>query len=250
MHSRKLKTHFKFLEADTSQRTCTPNRCKVCSRRFNEKRALTSHLLRHTDESNRKFVCEKCNKRFTRQHILNRHLIDVHPIGISNFICEFCQKRYVNWLRLSFLQRSRNFSSVVFSSFKLDQTLKTHILRVHERVEERICDICARIFKSKEGFQDHMLSHRETKEPRVQCTQCGIWLKNKGSLNKHVKAHTEKPQTCEICHKVKSTRSALKNHMQIVHGEAIYECTICEKKFKRQLTLTVSQMALFSAVNR
>lgn len=128
------------------------------------------------------------------------------------------------------------------SSFKLEQTLKTHISKVHERAEERICDICARIFKSKEGFQDHMVSHREKEEPRVQCTHCGIWLKNKGSLNKHVKMHTEKPQTCKICHKVKPTRSALKNHMQIVHGEAIYECTICGKKFKRQLTLTVSRL--------
>lgn len=127
-----------------------------------------------------------------------------------------------------------------FSSFKLEQTLKMHILKVHKRVEERICDICAKIFKSKEGFQDHMLSHGDTEEPRVQCTQCGTWLKNKGSLKKHIRAHTESPQTCTICHKVKSTRSSLRNHMQVVHSEAIYECTICKKRFRRQLTLTVS----------
>lgn len=70
-----------------------------------------------------------------------------------------------------------------------------HILKVHERIDQRICDVCAKVFKTKEGFQDHMKTqHMGIEEPRVQCTFCGAWLKNRGTLNKHMKIHTDSPQ--------------------------------------------------------
>lgn len=115
-----------------------------------------------------------------------------------------------------------------------------HILKVHERIDQRICDVCAKVFKTKEGFQEHMKTqHMGIEEPRVQCTFCGAWLKNRGTLNKHLKIHTDKPQVCDICHKTKPTRTALNHHKRLVHGDASFNCTICEKSFKRQLSLTV-----------
>lgn len=116
-----------------------------------------------------------------------------------------------------------------------------HILKVHERIDQRICDVCAKVFKTKEGFQDHMKTqHMGIEEPRVQCTICGAWLKNRGTLNKHMKIHTDSPQVCDICHKMKPTRTALNHHKRLVHGDASFHCTICKKTFKRQLSLTVS----------
>lgn len=143
-----------------------------------------------------------------------------------------------NFLKKTLKNHKFNFS------FKLEQTLKTHILNVHHRINEQICDICAKIFKSKEGFQDHMLSHMDTEEPRIQCNYCGVWLKNKGSLNKHIKTHTDTPQMCDICHKIKPNRSALNHHKRIVHSEATHHCTICDKTFKRLLALTVTALLL------
>lgn len=129
----------------------------------------------------------------------------------------------------------------ILNSFKSDHILKMHILKVHERIDQRICDVCAKVFKTKEGFQDHMKTqHMGIEEPRVQCTICGAWLKNRGTLNKHMKIHTDSPQVCDICHKMKPTRTALNHHKRLVHGDASFHCTICKKTFKRQLSLTVS----------
>lgn len=125
-------------------------------------------------------------------------------------------------------------------SFKSEHILKTHILKVHDRIDQRICDVCAKLFKTKEGFHEHMISHMGIEEPRVQCRYCGAWLKNRGSLNKHIKLHTDSPQECEICHKIKPTRAALNHHKRVVHGDAIHQCTICDKTFKRLLVLTVN----------
>lgn len=122
--------------------------------------------------------------------------------------------------------------------------MKAHKLKVHERIDQRICDVCAKVFKTKEGFQEHMLSHSDVKEPRLECNYCGASLKNRGSLNKHMKLHTETPVECDICHKTKPTRSALNHHKRIVHGDAIHQCTICDKTFKRLLVLTVLMLNL------
>lgn len=104
---------------------------------------------------------------------------------------------------------------------------------------------CAKVFKTKEGFQDHMKTqHMGIEEPRVQCTVCGAWLKNRGTLNKHMKIHTDSPQVCDICHKLKPTRTALNHHKRLVHGDASFHCTICKKTFKRQLSLTVCMLEI------
>lgn len=122
--------------------------------------------------------------------------------------------------------------------------MKMHILKVHERIDQRICDVCAKVFKTKEGFQDHMKTqHMGIEEPRVQCTFCGAWLKNRGTLNKHMHIHTDSPQVCDICHKMKPTRTALNHHKRLVHGDASFHCTICKKTFKRQLSLTVCKIS-------
>lgn len=123
--------------------------------------------------------------------------------------------------------------------------MKMHILKVHERIDQRICDVCAKVFKTKEGFQDHMKTqHMGIEEPRVQCTFCGAWLKNRGTLNKHMHIHTDSPEVCDICHKIKPTRTALNHHKRLVHGDASFHCTICKKTFKRQLSLTVCEFSI------
>lgn len=124
--------------------------------------------------------------------------------------------------------------------------MKLHVLKVHQRIHEQICDVCARVFYTKEGFQHHLLSHQQIEETKVQCSYCGEWLKNRGSLSKHVKRHTDTPQKCKFCDKVKPNRSALTHHVRLVHRKAAYPCTLCDKTFKRPLALTVSAISWIS----
>lgn len=123
--------------------------CVKCPKKFHEKRTLTAHQLRHLEDEKRSFECHQCHKRFSRQHILNRHLSDVHPIGDPKFICHICEKKWVTpgrisvWLHTQ-IQINRlilNGFMVYHNSFKSDHILKMHVLKVHDRIDQRICDV-------------------------------------------------------------------------------------------------------------
>lgn len=49
-----------------------------------------------------------------------------------------------------------------------------HVRLVHEFVYAQICDICAKVFKTKQQLDHHTIAmHTDT--PKVQCDICGIW---------------------------------------------------------------------------
>lgn len=193
----------------------TEFQCATCSKQFPEKRALASHSLIHLNTEDLPYECYYCHKRYTRKHIMKQHFERAHPLTTIKFTCDICNK---------------NFKSV--------HILKYHKLRVHEGSEQRVCDICAKVFKTKEGYQSHLATHMGVKEPRAQCTLCGVWLKTKKILQKHMKMHTDTPEKCPYCEKIKPNRSSMTHHIHAVHSDAKYTCTICDKAFKRMLSLT------------
>lgn len=121
--------------------------------------------------------------------------------------------------------------------YKTYSILRGHILTDHVKAYEQVCDICAKVFKTKQNFKDHMMTH--TNESRIQCSHCGTWLKNKLVLRKHIRLHKAKPKTCQICQCVKPNQAALSSHMRAVHGEAKNKCTFCDKAFIKKIALRV-----------
>lgn len=124
--------------------------------------------------------------------------------------------------------------------------MRSHILHVHERVRGHICDICAKAFITKQALEGHRLTHTDTEQTRIPCNICGALLKNAFSLERHLKRHTDGPQTCKYCNKVKPNRSALASHMLNVHSKPIHQCTLCDKSFKKTLSLTVHFSQVFA----
>lgn len=66
---------------------------------------------------------------------------------------------------------------------------------------------------------------------------------NKGSLRKHIKhIHHEinsKPMACNVCGLLLANLRSLKHHQYRQHeNRKTYDCTICDKSFKRPITLT------------
>lgn len=193
----------------------TTFQCDKCPKQFFGRRALASHGLMHLNSEDKLFECYYCRKRYTHKHILKRHYDSAHPIDNTKYTCDVCQK-----------------------DFKSHHILKYHKLKVHEGIEQRVCDICARVFKTKEGYQSHVAAHMGTVEARKQCNLCGVWLKTQKILNKHIKMHTDLPQKCPFCDKVKHNKTSLSHHIRAVHRVARYPCTICDKTFKRMVALT------------
>lgn len=77
-----------------------------------------------------------------------------------------------------------------------------------------------------------------------QCEICGAWLRHLAGLKQHMKNIHEAVDTehkCHICNKVSPNSRALKRHMYHMH-ECVkkFQCTMCEKAFKRPQDLRVS----------
>lgn len=54
--------------------------------------------------------------------------------------------------------------------------LTSHIRGVHENAYVQICDVCAKVFKSKKILESHRELHFVTDvKPRLQCSICGSW---------------------------------------------------------------------------
>lgn len=130
--------------------------------------------------------------------------------------------------------------------FKLPVTLKHHIASVHERAYLAVCEICAKTFKTKQGFREHLLTHNDTDETRVECAYCKAMLKNRVSLKTHIRrTHKSSPKKCPHCEKIKPNQQSLASHILVVHSKPSHQCTICDRSFTKALSLTVSQLCIY-----
>jgi len=124
--------------------------------------------------------------------------------------------------------------------------LTGHVRRVHFGSETTVCDICARIFKTRISFERHHAEiHLGIKPQKIQCQICGAWLKNKRCWQRHCQRHEDAQNgkteyVCELCGKKAPNRQALRSHVKYVHiTQRNHQCTFCDKAFKRPKELRV-----------
>lgn len=124
------------------------------------------------------------------------------------------------------------FITIIFSRFVSNSSLSLHTRNIHENTESFVCDICAKIFRTRALLRLHSETHITT--GRIKCNVCNLSLKNKKTLKTHLQTHStaKTDQICTICGKVMQNKTALKNHMRNVHVEAIHKCNFCDKRFK------------------
>ena len=127
--------------------------------------------------------------------------------------------------------------------FPKEFLLRNHKRVVHEAVYSQtfICDFCAKVFKSKITFNRHRNEeHLGIKSPKIQCQLCGAWIKNEYYLKRHMKIHEEETKDffCKYCNKKSASREALRKHENYIHVlKATFNCTFCDKIFKRSIQL-------------
>lgn len=101
-----------------------------------------------------------------------------------------------------------------------------------------MCDICGKKFKFKPSFDRHLLEHQGVVAPAMECSVCGVWLKNEHSLRLHRFTHDSTDTVCPHCGKTCSSRTALRGHIKYAHKLTTnLQCTYCEKTFKQQRNL-------------
>uniref|UniRef100_A0A182YD30 C2H2-type domain-containing protein n=2 Tax=Anopheles stephensi TaxID=30069 RepID=A0A182YD30_ANOST len=187
-------------------------RCELCAKSYSSSKVLKEHTKEvHAPAAERSLPCTKCSKAFVSRSHLNAHIMVAH----GTVPCPQCQK--------------------VLAS---QGSLRKHMVAVHGEGEQHVCEVCARVFRSKQCFDAHRKEHEGRQhEGKVQCDQCDVWLTNKYCLRKHVRRmHSQQEAgevACETCGKMAPNREALYNHVRRSHTATRFECSWCDKKFKR-----------------
>uniref|UniRef100_A0A182SDW1 C2H2-type domain-containing protein n=1 Tax=Anopheles maculatus TaxID=74869 RepID=A0A182SDW1_9DIPT len=187
-------------------------RCEQCAKSYSSSKVLKEHMKEvHAPHTERSFPCTKCQKAFVSRSHLNAHIMVAH----GTVPCPQCQK--------------------VLAS---QGSLRKHLVAVHGEGEKHVCEVCARVFRSKQCFDAHRKEHEGRQhEGKVQCDRCDVWLMNKYCLRKHMRRmHMQQAQeevACGTCGKTAPNREALNNHIRRSHSEKRFECNWCDKKFKR-----------------
>lgn len=126
----------------------------------------------------------------------------------------------------------------IFVSFRLKCHVKEHILHVHLKYFEFVCEECGEKFRSKTHLERHLLKHYGV-AVKLPCDYCEAWLYTRSALKQHVRGHFENPQKCTVCGKVSLNRMALSKHMRFMHGEHNKKCEICSKQLRTNRELKV-----------
>jgi KRAB domain-containing zinc finger protein len=150
---------------------------QVCGRVCMDKGSLRQHRFTHMP---RQFECDFCKRRFVMKGAVREH-VRTH-LEVRSFVCGECN-----------------------ASFKVERTLRGHILNVH---------------------------HKINNDPQT-CTLCGLVLNNKRCLERHLRTHSgERPYACDLCEARYGHSNRLVSHKMSVHKIMPHNCKVCLLGFR------------------
>lgn len=212
--------------------------CDICGFTTTFKHKLRRHMVKHTKEKS--FVCDVCGKQYSQNQYLRNHISRAHNDNVSGnrypFSCQYCKRLYRGERNLIRHQKQDCGPCEVCGITLNCSGLLWH----HKRDHFSECEICKKVFRSRNTF----LLHKSTKhgEKTIQCPLCTKKFVFHSQLKNHSEnAHNEgAPQyKCKDCSFCARSISYLKSHQNRMHKRPhkIYSCAVCKKDFRSNARL-------------
>ncbi|GAB0094665.1 hypothetical protein DMENIID0001_099870 [Sergentomyia squamirostris] len=212
-----------------------------CNVKFNRPSKILEHLDLHMNPE--AFKCDECGKSFKNKEGLRFHKSNSHtPAELHKYKCTVCGKTFMSLKRFKkhkYVHISEEEKSHICphcsKAFAYESNLSSHIRHMHDKTIYHVCEICAKMFKSKHVFVQHQKTHNEEITPKLPCSICGKAFKYQEQLRRHMKRHNEAGEVfrCHFCNKESPNSLALYKHIKCVHlKEKKHKCSLCSAAFK------------------
>ncbi|KAM3967485.1 LOW QUALITY PROTEIN: uncharacterized protein ACR2FA_010062 [Aphomia sociella] len=208
--------------------------CDICDIKLKTWSELTAH---HAKIHKRKpFVNCICGYIISSKSVLYKHVSDhkIESRKLHNTSQDMGKQDTLNYSSLKirdFVDFTCNVCNKKYSSW---YSLKSHTSHMHKILPLVKC-ICGITLKSKSVLYKHIQDHRN---PNVLCCdKCPRITKTIEALNKHKMRHVPKSERkfyCNSCDKVFNTKDGLKSHQKShipIEERKIYHCDVCDLKF-------------------
>lgn len=227
----KLKLHMQF--------HTTSFECYLCKKMVKDKYTMIKHMRAHTGEQ--PYTCVLCGKRFMYSSDYYYHKKMHNASG--SFQCSICAKQYTHKRSLQMHEKTHVIASESMQ-MKIDKQPTVPIIKkkyVKRKVIQK-CEYCQKIFKDKDHFKIHVLTH--TAEKTIECNLCDRKFCAPILLKKHMKKHlTDDNETeqslCSQCGESFNTKAKLSTHLKThwTDDEKPYACDVCHQRFTYKATL-------------
>ncbi|XP_059176965.1 zinc finger protein 184-like [Physella acuta] len=210
--------------------------CNLCNKRYISMKSFETHLMRHLSGKSQaslaqmESILESRGKRNNRHVFKNIGSKEIKPA----FICDVCGKSYI-----------------------CKSSLEIHYAR-HTKLKNYDCYKCRQVFYNAGSLKEHIFLHSVYTNSfksglPVVCDLCNQHLNKMDCIKKHMQKHlTEKPQPkkislkkrkrkrpciCDICGKIYSCDSLLKQHYVVHTKVKLYLCDVCGKSYASKTCL-------------
>ncbi|XP_046393914.1 oocyte zinc finger protein XlCOF6.1-like [Ischnura elegans] len=212
--------------------------CTLCTKTFVRKDGLMAHVRSaHTGE--RPYVCKQCGASFARLFCFRTHLHSHSERG--PYACNQCTRTFngksdlVRHLRLHSGEKPFSCERCGMT-FRIRGQLNRH-LSVHTGKRELACGLCPKTFPLGTNIARHRAGHivEAAMLKRHKCEVCKRLFSRKTNLREHMKRHSvAKRAKCHHCCRAFRTNSDLAKHVNVHTREKLYICDACGKEFLRK----------------
>ena len=180
-------------------------------------------------------TCVECGRTFVSERTLKRHLVDIHK-GLLLYECKFCGKKFEqSGKRYSHMIKEHGYKSKILPKCKIcDIAFNSDKEKLeHQKAAHTKCSVCGLSFHSTQSLKIHILSVHEKQKP-FKCQKCDYRCSQRSGLKVHDgRVHQKKKDiVCSYCGKAFSRNNNLTTHMKNCHtSERKHPCKLCPKKF-------------------